>query len=167
MLEPEPGLWRNVLVFDFKSLYPSLIRSFQIDPLGHVDDPSPGDDLIRAPNGAAFRREPGILPGLLDELFPRREAAKAAGDKVASHAIKILMNSFYGVLGTRACRFHRPAIAGAITAFGRDLLLWTKARCEALGYRVLYGDTDSLFVLSGDTDRHEARAREARNWSSN
>ncbi|MEM8929582.1 MAG: DNA polymerase II [Acidobacteriota bacterium] len=159
VLEPDPGLWHNVFVFDFKSLYPSLMRSFQIDPLGYVDAPGPDDDLIRAPNGAAFRREPGILPGLLDVLFPRREAAKAAGDKTASHAIKILMNSFYGVLGTRACRFHRPAIAGAITAFGRELLLWTKARCEEHGFRVLYGDTDSLFVLSGETDTVAARSR--------
>ena len=58
--------------------------------------------------GGAFRREPAILPGMLDELFPRREAAKRAGDEVATHAIKILMNSFYGVLGTPACRFFEP-----------------------------------------------------------
>jgi DNA polymerase-2 len=43
---------------------------------------------------------------MLDELFPRREAAKKAGDDVASNAIKILMNSFYGVLGTPSCRFY-------------------------------------------------------------
>ena len=157
VLEPDAGLWQNVLVFDFKSLYPSLMRTFQIDPLGHVLDPSADDDLIRAPNGAAFRREPGILPGLLDELFPRREAAKKRGDQVASHAIKILMNSFYGVLGAPACRFCHPLLAGAITAFGREILLWTKERLEADGFRVLYGDTDSLFVLS--TEEEVAAAR--------
>ncbi|MEM1182842.1 MAG: DNA polymerase II [Acidobacteriota bacterium] len=156
VLEPEAGLWRHVLVFDFKSLYPSLIRTFQVDPLGHVLEPSPDDDLIRAPNGAAFRREPGILPRLLDELFPRREAAKRSGDSVASHAIKILMNSFYGVLGTTACRFYQPLLAGAITAFGRELLLWTKSRLEADGFRVLYGDTDSLFVLATVDDAESA-----------
>ena len=92
VLEPEPGLYRNVLLFDFKSLYPSLIRTFQIDPLGYIPR-STGDeaarrDAIVAPNGAAFGREPGILPALLDDLFPRREAAKRAGDRVASNAIK-------------------------------------------------------------------------------
>jgi len=151
VLEPEPGLYRNVLVFDFKSLYPSIIRTFQIDPLGYLPA-SAGDDSIIAPNGAAFRRQPGILPQLIDELFPRREAAKAAGDAVASHAIKILMNSFYGVLGTPACRFYRPELASAITAFGREILRWAKARLENAGHRVLYGDTDSLFVLSGEDD---------------
>ena len=53
---------------------------------------------------AAFQRRDAILPTILDGLFPRREAAKRAGDAVASQAIKILMNSFYGVLGTPACR---------------------------------------------------------------
>ena len=149
VLEPEPGLYDHVLVFDFKSLYPSLIRTFQIDPLGLVRDPSGDADAIIAPNGARFRRAPGILSGMLDELFPRREAAKRAGNKVASQAIKILMNSFYGVLGTPACRFHDPDLANAITGFGRELLLWCKSRIESRGLRVLYGDTDSLFVLSG------------------
>ncbi|MEM6792489.1 MAG: DNA polymerase II [Acidobacteriota bacterium] len=154
VLEPDPGLWNFVLVFDFKSLYPSLIRTFQIDPLGLVARPDGQEDLIEAPNGAAFSRRPGILPALLDDLFPRREEAKRAGDEVASHAIKILMNSFYGVLGTTACRFYEPKLATAITALGREILLWSKARLEAYGYRVLYGDTDSLFVLSG-ADRAE------------
>jgi DNA polymerase II len=151
VLEPLAGLHRNVWVFDFRSLYPSVIRTFNIDPLGFVAEPRPGEDLIQTPGGA-FRREPAILPGLLDELFPRREAARKAGDEVASHAIKILMNSFYGVLGTRACRFYNPALANSITGTGREILLWAKAWFEERGFRVLYGDTDSLFIESGHTD---------------
>ena len=88
-------------------------------------DRSPQADLIRTPGGA-FGRAPAILPRLLDELFPRREAAKKAGDDVASNAIKILMNSFYGVLGTPACRFYNPALANSITGTGREMLLWSK-----------------------------------------
>ena len=161
VLEPETGLWDYVLVFDFRSLYPSIMRTFQIDPLGFLQDvdereAESRDDVVMAPNGAVYRREPGILPGILDELFPRREAAKKAGDDVASHAIKILMNSFYGVLGTRACRFSHPSIAGSITAWGRDLLLWSKGELERRSFRVLYGDTDSLFVLSGEDDADAA-----------
>jgi DNA polymerase-2 len=149
VFKPQAGLYENVLVFDVKSLYPSLIRSFQIDPLGYVEHPGPEDDLIVAPNGAGFRRERGILTRMLDELFPRREAAKQAGDKVASHAIKILMNSFFGVLGTPVCRFYNPEVANAITSFGRELLLWSRDHIESRGLRVLYGDTDSLFVEAG------------------
>jgi DNA polymerase-2 len=149
VLEPVTGLHRNVWVFDFKSLYPNIIRTFNIDPLSYVERAAPGDDLIETPGGS-FRRAPAILPGLLDELFPRREAARQAGDKVAANAIKILMNSFYGVLGTSACRFYNPALANSITGTGKEILLWSKRWFEDAGFRVLYGDTDSLFVGSGN-----------------
>lgn len=147
VFEPVPGLYRQVLVFDFKSLYPSIIRTFNIDPLGFVANAASAESgsLIRVA-GAAFLREPAILPSMLDELFPRREQAKAQGDEVASQAIKILMNSCYGVLGTSACRFYNPLIANAITGAGRELLSWAKQWFEQQGLAVLYGDTDSLFV---------------------
>jgi len=162
VLAPLPGLYRNVLVLDFKSLYPSLIRTFEIDPLNLL---RPGTEAARAeadpivaPNSAAFARRKGILSELLDEIMPRREEARRAGDAVKSHAIKILMNSFYGVLGTPACRFHDPRLANAITGFGREVLLWCKGRIEAEGRRVLYGDTDSLFVESAVPEPAAARA---------
>lgn len=169
VLEPITGLHENVMVFDFRSLYPSLIRTYNIDPLGLVPERAGPDsqashqrgeeDPIRAPNGAAFRREPAILPGLLDRLTSERATARARGDAIASQAIKILMNSCYGVLATPACRFHSSAVANAITQFGQATLLWTKARAEALGYTVLYGDTDSLFFAAGTNDPEEARER--------
>jgi DNA polymerase-2 len=156
VLEPLTGLHPNVWVFDFKSLYPSIIRTFNIDPLSYVATPAPDADLVRTPGGA-FARAPAILPRMLDELFPRRDAAKKAGDAVASHAIKILMNSFYGVLGTPACRFYNPALANSITGTGKEMLLWSKKWFEAAGFKVLYGDTDSLFVRTGSNDPEAAR----------
>jgi DNA polymerase-2 len=158
VLEPVPGLYSNVVVLDFKSLYPSLIRTFQIDPLNLLRAGSDEEsDPIVAPNGAAFARRRGILTAILDEIMPRRDEAKREGDAVKSHAIKILMNSFYGVLGTPACRFHDPRLANAITSFGRETLLWCRERVEAEGRRVLYGDTDSLFVASGVAEPDAAR----------
>jgi DNA polymerase-2 len=161
VLEPRAGLHRSVWVFDFKSLYPSIIRTFNIDPLSFVEGPPADADLIRTPAGA-FRRAPAILPRILDELFPRRDAAKKQNDKVGSHAIKILMNSFYGVLGTSACRFYNPALANSITGLGREILLWSKRWFEAAGFSVLYGDTDSLFVSShgGEPDQTRELGRE-------
>jgi DNA polymerase II len=158
VLAPTAGLHRNVWVFDFKSLYPSIIRTFNIDPLSYIEQPSAHADLIRTVSGA-FARTPAILPRILDELFPRREAAKKSGDGVASHAIKILMNSFYGVLGAPACRFYNPALVNSITGMGRELLLWSKAWFESAGFTVLYGDTDSLFVDSRAADPDAARER--------
>jgi len=161
VLESETGLQGGVWVFDFKSLYPSIIRTFNIDPVSYVLEPQPHVDLIRTPEGA-FQREPAILPRLLDELFPRREAAKRRGDDVAAHAIKILMNSFYGVLGTSACRFFNPALANSITGMGKHLLLWSKQWFESRGFSVLYGDTDSLFVRSGASDPERASVEACR-----
>jgi DNA polymerase-2 len=157
VMEPVPGLHPQVAVLDFRSLYPTVIRTFQIDPLNLRRTGATDDDLV-APNGAAFARERGILPALLDDLMPRREEARRAGDRVKSHAIKILMNSFYGVLGTPACRFYDPRLANAITGFGQELLLFCRERIEQGGHRVLYGDTDSLFVETGAADAAGARA---------
>jgi DNA polymerase-2 len=153
VFEPRPGVYENVWVFDFKSLYPSIIRTLNIDPVGFVAVP---DDAHIRVGEVGFKREKAILPGMLDDLFPRREQAKRDGDEVASQAIKILMNSFYGVLGTPACRFHNPAIANAITGTGRYLLDWSRSWFEEAGYEVLYGDTDSVFVRSAMDDAEQA-----------
>ncbi|MCX7029123.1 MAG: DNA polymerase II [Spirochaetes bacterium] len=169
LITPRAGLADNVLTFDFRSLYPSLIRTFNIDPLTRVvdaesaarggADPGPGPgaagdagpaaDVIIAPNGARFRREPGILPDILERFFVERTEAKRRGDERSSYAYKIVMNSFYGVLGTEGCRFAAPELAGAITSFGQHVLFWARDLITAEGLEVLYGDTDSLFVRSG------------------
>ncbi len=144
---PRAGMSRNVMVFDFKSLYPSIMRTFNIDPLTHLRAAGkPEDQVITAPNGATFDRRQGILPGMLDVFFDRRARAKAEGNALASYTYKIVMNSFYGVLGTPGCRFSSARIAGAITRFGQYLLKWSRAWLEEQAVEVLYGDTDSLFV---------------------
>ena len=161
VLDSVPGLFRNVAVFDFKSLYPSLIRTFNLDPLAHARARQGDPDVVCAPNGARFSRSDAILPALIDGFVERREAAKARGDRHADQAIKIMMNALFGVLGAPACRFFDPEIANAITTFGQQTLLWTKAAFEAEGFTVLYGDTDSVFVkLTGD-DAGPAACEEA------
>jgi DNA polymerase-2 len=157
VMEPQVGLYRDILVFDFKSLYPSIMRTFNIDPLAHERAGSAAR-TITAPNGAPFAFARGILPVILDEFTASREAAKRAGDKVGAYVYKILMNSFYGVLGTDSCRFASGAMAGAITGFGHVILRWMRKHFEACGFTVLYGDTDSLFV---DTGLADAAARGA------
>jgi DNA polymerase II len=159
LLEPVPGFHANVAVFDFKSLYPSLIRTFQLDPLAHA---TAGEDAIVAPNGARFAREGAILPGVIDAFVARREAAKRRGDSHADAAIKIMMNALFGVLGTPSCRFFDPAIANAITTFGQQTLRWTAEAFAAAGGRVLYGDTDSVFVQLAGTGAGEAEALRVR-----
>jgi len=175
VLDSVPGMFTDVAVFDFKSLYPSLIRTFQLDPLAHAlardasfaqraqvsrsepkasEDHRVGErrpeDLIVAPGGARFAREGAILPGVIERFMASRSAAKARGDRHADQAIKIMMNALFGVLGAASCRFFDPAIANAITGFGQEILHRTRDAFEAAGVPVIYGDTDSVFVRLGE-----------------
>lgn len=159
VMESVPGLYRNVLVFDFKSLYPSLIRTFNLDPISLLPEGADGDAIV-APNGARFRRhERGILPALVERLAVERERAKRGGQSVKANAIKILMNSLYGVLGAGASRLFSPAVANAITHFGQLLIKSAAEFAAGEGYRVIYGDTDSLFIDAGEADADAALAR--------
>ncbi|MDR0601885.1 MAG: DNA polymerase II [Treponema sp.] len=156
VLDPLPGLFGNVAVFDFRSLYHSIIRTFNIDPLAcarsGVRKTPDDEDPITAPNGASFSRSPGVLPSLIAEYFRARRRAIAEGDETAAGVYKILMNSFYGVMGTSACRYGRTFLAGAITSFARKWLHLSRDWFTERGFRVLYGDTDSLFVETGFGD---------------
>jgi DNA polymerase-2 len=159
LLEPKPGLHHRVAVFDFKSLYPSLMRTFALDPLAHARAASAGAAAITAPNGARFSPGDAILPAVLARFRERREQAKARGERHADQALKIMMNAMYGVLGAASCRFFEPQVANAITGFGGQILHWTRDAFEAAGVAVLYGDTDSVFVqLAEGSDPERLRA---------
>jgi DNA polymerase-2 len=139
--ESTPGIYDYIIVCDFKSLYPSIIKTFNVDPLSFQKD-----GTVVAPNGAKFRNEEGILPKLIHTLWQQRDAAKKKKDAVASYAIKITMNSFYGVLASPMCRFYSPEMAGAITSWGQMIVKESAEQVEKIGYPVIYGDTDSIFV---------------------
>ncbi len=143
VLDSIPGLYRDVLSFDFRSLYPSIIRTFQIDPLGLFQ---PGEDPVAGEDGARFARTGAILPELITTLHEARSVALAKENAPLSRAIKILMNSFYGVLGTPGCRFFDARLPTSITRRGHAVIERARSFFEERDLRVLYGDTDSLFV---------------------
>ena len=165
VLEPTPGVTRNVAVYDFKSLYPSLMRTFNIDPLALARGrhERPGAAIV-APNGAHLSREDAILSHVLERLMRSREEAKARGDRHADQAIKIMMNSMFGIFAAPSCRFFSPDLANAITSFGQQTLAWTCESFESEGLPVIYGDTDSVFVKlpDGDVERASQLAEEMR-----
>jgi DNA polymerase-2 len=136
-------------VLDFKSLYPSIIRTFHVDPLALVEGEAESDP-IQGFDGGMFSRRHHLLPELIETLWRARDRAKATGNKVLSQAIKIIMNSFYGVLGTRGCRFFDPRLVSSITRRGHQIIKESKDFIEQAGYQVIYGDTDSVFVLIGE-----------------
>ncbi|WP_448211546.1 DNA polymerase II [Colwellia sp. MEBiC06753] len=156
VMDSSPGLYRNVLVLDFKSLYPSIIRTFFIDPMGLIEGLKAPEQAVEGFDGALFSRQQHFLPAIIDELWLERDKAKQQKNAALSQAIKIIMNSFYGILGSTGCRFFDPRLSGSITKRGHQLLKLTKNWIEAKGYQVIYGDTDSIFVAIGDEHTSEA-----------
>ncbi|WP_156811191.1 DNA polymerase II [Cupriavidus sp. USMAHM13] len=199
VMDSRPGLYDSVLVLDYKSLYPSIIRTFLIDPVGLVegmheagaagdggnsvnDEGDEGDEPGAAaaahgtggPSGtggpgpattvpgflgARFSRDRHCLPAIVAHIWQGREAAKRERNQPLSQALKIIMNSFYGVLGSTGCRFFDPRLASSITMRGHEIMRQTRALVEAQGYAVIYGDTDSTFVWLKREHGEEEAAR--------
>ncbi len=161
VMDSRPGLYDSVLVLDYKSLYPSIIRTFLIDPVGLVEGLAHPDDADSVPGfrEARFSRQTHCLPAIVEQIWQGREAAKRENNKPLSQALKIIMNAFYGVLGTSACRFFDPRLASSITLRGHAIMQQTRELVEAEGFDVIYGDTDSTFVwLKGAHSETEASA---------
>ena len=138
-----PDMYPHVAVLDFKSLYPTIMRTFFIDPYSRMKS---AVDTVTTPSGIQFSRSENILPDFLAELMDKRAQAKMKGDIHLSQAVKILLNSFYGVMGTTGCRFYHPDLPTAITGTGQWILKNCATFLRDRGYNVIYGDTDSVFV---------------------
>ncbi|WP_034292703.1 DNA polymerase II [Herbaspirillum sp. RV1423] len=148
VMDSQAGLFDSVLVLDYKSLYPSIIRTFLIDPVGLVEGLAhPGDaDSVPGFRGARFSRRKHSLPAIVAQIWQGREVAKRQQNKPLSQALKIIMNALYGVLGSTGCRFFDARLASSITMRGHEIMHRTRELIEAQGYQVIYGDTDSTFV---------------------
>ena len=147
VLEPVMGMHRNVAVFDFASLYPSIIVNENIDI-------------------ADFKGE--VLPYIERQFLELRQEYKKkykeTGDvqyNVKQSVYKVLANAMYGLLGIEYFRFFDEKKAAMITAKGREQIMRVKSIFEnEFGLEVVYGDTDSVFVrLDGGSDNVEELAR--------
>jgi len=156
VMDSQPGLYDSVLVLDYKSLYPSIIRTFLIDPVGLIEGlRQPSDaDSVEGFRGARFSRQVHCLPAIVEQVWQGRETAKREGNQPLSQALKIIMNAFYGVLGSSGCRFFDTRLASSITLRGHQIMRQTRELIEAQGYTVIYGDTDSTFVWLGEGHEH-------------
>jgi len=155
---PTPGLYENVIVLDVKSMYPSIIISFNLSP-----ELINKGNSITTPFSLSFPsplEEEGVYRRILKKLMEERAKYKKAmrkaeegGNKEKAkelyykqYAIKVLLNSFYGVLGYKNFRLFNKKLAETITTIGREIFMWIKERVEEMGYEFVYGDTDSSFV---------------------
>lgn len=162
----KPGLYTWVVVLDFKSMYPSIIiaRNICFTTL------SPEGTNV-APSGAKFLSaevRTGLIPGILKDLLADRDRFRrlAATDPEVElrpyydglqYAVKILMNSFYGVMASSFYRFTNKDIGSAITAYAREAITSIIQELERAGHEVVYSDTDSVFVRSPTPSLEGAR----------
>ncbi len=171
VIEPIKDLHSNVIVLDFKSMYPSIIRSFNICPTTLIDKEKV-DNPLRTVDGTEFtpfETRQGIIPGILEGLMKSRAAAKKkkanAKDKYRRRAydaeqwaLKIMANAFYGYMGYSRARIYDLRIANAITSSGRNIIHVTREIVEKeYGYTVVYGDTDSVMVKIDTEDLDEVK----------
>ena len=165
VMDSKPGFYDSVVVLDYKSLYPSIIRTFLVDPVGLVEGrhASSSELLIKGPRDTLFSREKHCLPEIVTTLWQARDEAKRARNEPLSQALKLVMNSFAGVLGASECRFFNPDLISAITLRGHEMVKLTRDLVEERGYEVIYGDTDSIFIwLKRPHSTEEAYAVAAR-----
>jgi len=151
---PTPGMHENVAVLDFRSMYPSLMIKYNIS----FDTLSEDGENV-APNGYRFRSSPeGFLPHALKTLLEERRKIQEKLKQVApgsveakvldarQRAVKIIANAIYGYTGWTGARWYTREVAEATTAWGREVINSTLKKAEELGMRVIYSDTDSLFL---------------------
>ncbi len=163
VLEPEKGLFENVLYLDFGSMYPTIMITYNISPDTYVPpyEEVSEDNIYIAPEvGHRFLKSPdGFYRHILRKLIERRKMIKSEMKKYAKDskeykvlnvrqlALKTLANSFYGYTGWVGARWYKRECAEATTAWGRHFIRIVKQKAEQYGIKVLYGDTDSIFVL--------------------
>ncbi|MFA5246715.1 MAG: DNA-directed DNA polymerase [Candidatus Micrarchaeia archaeon] len=175
---PEPGVYENIAVLDFRSLYPSIIVSHNIDP-STKDCTCCTDEETKAATGHHYcKKRKGLVPRVLEEVLESRFAIKrklsdikkAGGADTQEYkqlnatqwALKVIANSFYGYLAYPRSRWYDFDCGSAITGLARNYIKATMDAAEASGYKVLYGDTDSLMIQypkGGEDEVFEFRAR--------
>ncbi|CAH9145538.1 unnamed protein product [Cuscuta epithymum] len=164
VLEPKRGLYdKYILLLDFNSLYPSIIREYNIC-FTTVERSQDG-----LPPSLPSSKETGVLPKLLKYLVGRRQEAKkslkgASGLQaqrldIQQQALKLTANSMYGCLGFQNSRFYAKPLAELITQQGREILQSTVDLVQnILNLEVIYGDTDSIMIYSGLDDISKAKS---------
>lgn len=165
VIAPQKGLYdKYILLLDFNSLYPSIILEKNLCFTTVVRDEEKENILETKIKTDTESVLPKVIKFLLErrsnvknQMNREKDPAKKWQLDIRQKALKLTANSTYGCLGFTQSRFYCKAIAELITAFGRDNLTRTKTDIETkLGYQIIYGDTDSVMVLTQFTDFSKA-----------
>jgi DNA polymerase I len=162
VLQPEAGLHENIAVLDFKSMYPNLMIAYNISPDTYVSpkDPVPARGVYEAPEVKhRFRKEPaGFYKEVLSYLIKVRDEIRQKMNTLKPQsleyrvldarqkAVKVITNASYGYAGWIGARWYKKPVAEAAAAWGRHTILTAIRMAEMAGLKVVYGDTDSIFI---------------------
>ncbi len=163
VFEPKPGLYNEIVIFDFRSLYPTIIASHNISP-GTFRCGCCRDNMVPIENDNYWfcKKKKGFIPQIIEEIILRRQRVKEIISKetpsqfleARQNTLKLLANSFYGYLGFYAARWYSWESAKSVTAYGRFYIKQVIEKAQARGFLVLYSDTDSVFLtLENKTEK--------------
>ncbi|MCW4045696.1 MAG: DNA polymerase II [Candidatus Bathyarchaeota archaeon] len=175
VLKPQAGLHENIAVLDFKSMYPNIMITYNLSPDTYVapSEPAPIGGVFEAPEVKhRFRREPSgfykevlsYLIGVRGEIRVKMRALSASSVAyqvldARQKAVKVITNAAYGYAGWVGARWYRKPVAEAASAWGRYMILAAVRIAEETGLKVIYGDTDSLFVAFDEEKTGELEKR--------
>jgi DNA polymerase elongation subunit (family B) len=163
VIDPPVGVFFDVTVLDFASLYPSIIRNWNLS-YETVDVKECKElDEVKDEEGNVLhtvcKDRPGItavITGLLRDfrvkIYKKKAKQKGIEEErrtlydVVQRGMKVFINATYGVFGAETFPLYAPAVAESVTALGRFVITSTVKKAEEMGLKVLYGDTDSLFI---------------------
>jgi DNA polymerase elongation subunit (family B) len=166
--EPKPGMYENLAVFDFRSLYPTIIASHNIGPDTLNCKCCKDEEKVPGKDYWFCRKKKGFFSKIVEDLVSRRlrvkEMIRTKKEKneesklleARSYGLKTTANAFYGYMGFFAARWYSLECVQSITAYARDYIKKTMNKAKEKGFEVVYGDTDSLMVVLKNKSREEA-----------
>ncbi len=167
VFQPKPGLYENIVLFDFRSLYPTIIVSHNIGPETLNCECCQGAAVVPSEKPEQrywfCQKKRGFIPTIIEEIITRRTRIKQIMKEQKSpvlnarqNSLKLMANSFYGYLGFAAARWYSLESARSITAYARYYIQKVISEAQAAGFEVLYSDTDSVFLQLGTKTKEDA-----------
>lgn len=164
--EPKPGFYKNLVFFDFKSIYPSIIVAKNVCPSTLSNKGNKSPDIIEndeVKNYYFNNKEPGFIPLVISNLINKRNEVRILLKKdknsileARSYALKTVANAMYGYMGFFGARWYCKPCVASITAWARYFIQLLIEECEKKGFNVIYGDTDSCCIELKEKTKDDA-----------
>ncbi len=154
VFEPNPGLYKDIVIFDFRSLYPTIISSHNIGPdTLNIDCEEENKEYTPDKQYYFCKDKKGFISTIIEDLITRRMRIKEIMKdekniflEARSYSLKILSNAFYGYFAFFAARWYSIECARSITSYGRYYIQKVIKLAQDSKFNVIYSDTDSVFL---------------------